>query len=69
MRERGISFKEALNQAARRGLTGEKRQRNKRFVQKTFSLGQVEDLRWDKTLGIDEVMEDEELTRKLALNK
>jgi len=69
MRERGISFKEAFNQAARRGLTGEKRQRNKRFVQKTFSLGQVEDLRWDKTLGIDEVMEDEELTRKLALNK
>ena len=69
MRERGVSFKQALNDAARRGLTGEKRQRNKRFVQRTFSLGQVEDLRWDKALAIAEAMEDEELTRKLALNK
>jgi len=69
MRERGVSFKEALNEAARSGLSGEKRQRAKRFVQKSFPLGQVQDLRWDKALAIAEAMEDEELSRKLALNK
>jgi hypothetical protein len=69
MRERGVSFKAALNEAARRGLSGEKRQRVKRFVQKSFPLGQVQDLRWDKALAIAEAMEDEELSRKLSLHK
>jgi hypothetical protein len=69
MRERGVSFKAALNEAARKGLTGEKRTRARRFVQTTFHLGQAQDLRWDKALAIAETMEDEELTRKLALNK
>ena len=69
MRERGISFKEALNESVRKGLLGEKRQRARRFVQKSFPLGAGQDLRWDKALAIAEAMEDEELSRKLALRK
>lgn len=69
MRERGISFKEALNEAARKGLLGEKHRRDRRFVQKSFPLGEGQDLRWDKALAIAEAMEDEELSRKLSLRK
>jgi len=69
MRERGISFKEALNQAARKGLIPDRPRRLGRFVQKTFPLGEGQELRWDKALAIAEAMEDEELSRKLSLRK
>jgi len=69
MREQGISFKEALNQAARRGLVVEKPRRPKRYVQRSLRLGEGQDLRWDKALAIAEAMEDEELSRKLSLRK
>ncbi len=69
MRERGVSFKEALNDSARKGLQGEKRRRSGRFVQKSFSMGAGQELRWDKALAIAEAMEDEELSRKLVLRK
>ena len=69
MRERGISFKVALNEAARRGLLPEQHRRTRRFVQKSFALGEGQDLRWDKALAIAEAMEDEELSRKLSLRK
>jgi hypothetical protein len=70
MRERGMSFKAALNEAARKGLLGRKPSRTRRFVQKTFRLGTSgQDLRWDKAVAIAEAMEDEELSRKLALRK
>lgn len=69
MRERGISFKAALNEAARRGLLSEGHGRTRRFVQKSFSLGERQDLRWDKALAVAEAMEDEELSRKLSLHK
>ncbi len=69
MRERGISFKEALNEAVRTGLLREKHRRTRRFVQKSFSLGEGQNFRWDKTLAVAEAMEDEELSRKLSLRK
>lgn len=69
MRERGISFKDALNEAARKGLLGGKHRRAGRFVQKSFPLGAGQDLRWDKALAIAAAMEDEELSRKLSLRK
>ena len=69
MRERGISFKEALNEAARTGLLRDKHRRTRRFVQKTFPLGEGQGFRWDKALAIAEAMEDEELSRKLSLHK
>ncbi len=68
MRERGLSFKEALNSALRAGLTqGKPRKRS--FVQKTFALGSEQNFRWDKALAAAEAIEDEELGRKLTLRK
>ena len=69
MRERGLSFKEALNEAIRAGLTQGKKPRPRRFVQKTFRLGAEQYFRWDKALAAAEAMEDEELSRKVSLRK
>lgn len=68
MRERGISFKEAVNMAIRAGLSSE-RPSGRKFVQKTFSMGSEQNFRWDKTLATADAMEDEELARKLSLRK
>lgn len=68
MKERGVSFKEALNSAVRAGLVQAK-QRRRYFVQKSFSLGGEQNFRWDKALEAAAAIEDEELVRKLALRK
>jgi len=68
MKERGISFKEALNSAVRTGLTQGK-PRRRYFVQKSYSLGSEQNFRWDKALEAATAMEDEELSRKLCLRK
>jgi len=52
MRERGISFKEALNEAARIGLRGTEHKRTQKFAQKTFRMGAGQEFRWDKALAI-----------------
>jgi hypothetical protein len=69
MRERGLSFKQALNQAVRAGLAPVGRGRQRRFVQRTFAMGAEPHFRWDKALATAEAIEDEELLRKLALRK
>ena len=69
MRERAISFKEALNEAARIGLSGKQHKRARRFVQTTFRMGDGQEFRWDKALAVADAIEDEELSRKLALRK
>ena len=69
MKERSISFKEALNDAARIGLTAKGRARPAKFTQKTFHMGASQEFRWDKALSMAESMEDEELARKIALRK
>ena len=69
MRERGTSFKEALNDAIRSGLVRAREGRTRRFVQKSFRLGAEQNFRWDKALAIADAMEDEELGRKLSLRK
>ena len=69
MRERGISFKEALNEAARTGLRRKELKRAQKFVQKTFRMGQGQEFRWDKALAVADAIEDEELSRKLTLRK
>lgn len=69
MKERGISFKEALNFAVRAGLTTQSRRGRRSFVQKSFSLGAEQNFRWDKALEAAAAMEDEELSRKIALRK
>jgi Arc/MetJ family transcription regulator len=68
MKERGLSFKEAVNSAVRAGLTQSKGKKRP-FVQKTFSLGAEQNFRWDKALAASDAIEDEELSRKLALRK
>jgi hypothetical protein len=68
MKERGISFKEALNSAVRAGLTQAK-QKRRHFMQKSFSLGREQNFRWDKALETAAAIEDEELSRKLSLRK
>ncbi len=69
MRERDISFKQALNDAARAGLRGEKQKRTGKFVQKTYRMGEGQEFRWDKALAAADAMEDEEILRKLAVRK
>ena len=69
MKERQISFKEALNQAARIGLRSKERNRGPKFTQKTFRMGEEQGFRWDKALSVADAIEDEELTRKLTLRK
>ncbi len=68
MKERGISFKEALNSAVRAGLT-QGRPKRRHFVQKSYALGHDQNFRWDKALEAAGAMEDEELGRKLSLRK
>jgi hypothetical protein len=69
MRERGVSFKHALNDAIRAGLAPPKRNGTRRFRQKTYSLGAEQNFRWDKALAVADAIEDEELSRKLSLRK
>jgi hypothetical protein len=61
VRERGISFKEALNDAVRAGLVRAKSGRKRRFAQKTFSLGSEQYFRWEKALAVAAAIEDEEI--------
>lgn len=68
MKERGISFKEALHFAVRAGLRPSGRRRRS-FVQKSFSLGAEQNFRWEKALEAAAAMEDEERSRKIALRK
>jgi hypothetical protein len=69
MRERGVSFKQALNDAIRAGLAPTKRNGARRFTQKTYALGAERNFRWDKALAVADAIEDEELSRKLSLHK
>jgi hypothetical protein len=66
MREKGISFKQAVNQAIRAGLAG---RRQARFRQRSFSMGFRPDINYDKALQIAAAVENEELVHKFALTK
>ena len=67
MKERGISFKEAVNYAVRQGIGGRGKNR-KPFRQKTFSMGvSVVPLRKAMQLAAD--MEDDEVVRDLSVRK
>ncbi len=69
VRERGVSFKDALNEAIRAGLSAAVRPRARRYSQRTFSLGSEQLFRWEKALTVAEGLEDEEHSRKIALRK
>lgn len=62
MKERGLSFREALNSAVRAGLAS---QPARAFVQKTARLGSEQTFPWDKALDFAAAIEDEDLSRKM----
>ncbi len=66
MRERGVSFKAALNDAVRAGLAGELTPQ-KPFRVKPAPLGARFNI--DKALQVAGEMEDEEILRKLDMGK
>jgi len=66
MRARGISFKDALNQAVRIGLSGKMLKRARNFTQKSYRMGAAQEFRWDKALAVADAIEDEELSRRLV---
>ncbi len=67
MQERGLSFKEALNQAVRAGLAS--RPGSARFRTPTSHMGFDPTLPWDKALRLAGDAEDDELARRLATRK
>jgi hypothetical protein len=70
MRERRLTFKEALNQAVRLGSGIAMRGGDRRaFQQKTYRMGTPPEFRWDKALQLAAAIEDEELVRKLHTRK
>jgi hypothetical protein len=66
MRERGLSFKEAVNHAIRAGLAPEARGKRRT---PTFRMGLDPAIPWDKALQVAAALEDEELVRRLAQRK
>ena len=68
MRERNLSFKQALNDAVRTALaTGAKSQ--EQYELPTFKMGFRPDVPLVKALSVAESLEDEEIARKLSLRK
>lgn len=68
MRERGVSFKVAINAAVRAGLGGAP-PAQRRFRVKTAPLGLRPDFNWDKASMIAGEMEDAEIIRKREQGK
>lgn len=66
-RERGISFKQALNTAVRAGLGGQRRPRA--FKQYTQPMGLRPGFNLDKALQLAGALEDEEIVRRLERRK
>jgi hypothetical protein len=69
VRERDITFKEAVNSAIRAGIKGSSAKRP-RFRQQTFAMGPpAPGFNWDKALQIASQLEDDEIMRKMAAPK
>jgi hypothetical protein len=61
---RGISLKQALNDAVRASLLPADARRKRPFVQQTYSLGAEQLFPWDKALAAGDAIEDQERLRK-----
>jgi hypothetical protein len=67
---RGVSLKEVLAGALRRGLEGSPTAKQTRYRCPTFRMGAVaESLDLDKALAIASALEDDETVRELAARK
>jgi hypothetical protein len=69
MRERGVSFKAALNDAVRSGLAAGGAKPRKRFRVRSKPMGARSGVDLDKALRLAGEMEDAEILRKLELRK
>lgn len=70
MRDRGISFKAAVNEAIRAGLSSNRSQRRRRaYSTPTFKMGFSPAVPLDKALQLAGALEDDELVRRLAVRK
>jgi hypothetical protein len=69
MKERGVSFKKALNEAVKAGLSPAARKGVKPLCRRPIRLDSIKIIRWDKAQAIADALEDEELLRKMALRK
>jgi len=67
-RQRGISFKQALNQAVRAGL-GPAHRSVRPFTQQTQAMALRPGVNLDKALQLATALEDEEVVRRLELRK
>lgn len=67
-RERGLTFKQALNSAVRSGLTG-RHEGAGPYRLTTRALGLRPGVDLDKALALDGALEDEETVRSLELRK
>jgi hypothetical protein len=67
-RERGISFKQALNGAVRAGLGGQ-RKATRAFTQYAQPMGLRPGFNLDKALQLAGALEDEEIVRRLERRK
>jgi hypothetical protein len=65
-RDKGISFKKAVNEAIRAGLAPRS---PGPFRQRSFSMGFRADINYDRALHIAGALEDHELVHKLALGE
>jgi hypothetical protein len=66
MRERGLTFKEAVNLAIREGLSASRKRQP--FRTPTFRMGTPR-ISLNKALQLSGELEDEEITRKLSTRK
>ena len=66
-RQRGISFKEAVNSVLRTGFARERRP--SRFRQRTHRMGLRGGVDLDRALRLAATLDDEETVRKLELRK
>ena len=69
MRERGLSFKEAINQALRTALSARAGAEGKQYVLPTFHMGFRPEVSLDRALALAAELEDQETARKLSLHK
>ena len=56
----------ALNKQSKQDQTAEPTRPTRRFKQRTFRMGAMQNFRWDKALAVATAMEDEEVSLKVA---
>jgi len=69
MKEKGLSFKAALNQALREGLVNSRPRAPHPYHLKTFRMGFQPEVPLNKALALAAALEDEEIVRKLSIRK